>query len=309
MFVIILGTVFIILVIYFLPTPKSSFRKIYARVPADVSQSLKAFRSNHPLNHLIVEDVSWNYLSLGQGPETILLLHGMGGGCDIWWQQIESLRDRFRLIAPTYPPVQSLAQLKRGITTILDREQVDQFNVVGSSLGGYLTQYLITKQPGRITKAVFANTFPPNDIIIEKSRRLGKLLPLLPEWMVMRNFRKTAVDKIYPASGNSELVRAYMLEQSHGMMSKAQFVARYHCVIDSFEPPDIQASALPVLIIEADNDPLVEETLREMLKTTYPTAKIQTLHGAGHFPYLNRPEEYTKILREFIYGNLIEPNN
>ena len=72
-----------ILVIYFLPTPKASFRKIYARVPAEVSQSLMAFRSNHSLNHLIVEGVTWNYLSLGQGPETILLLHIQCNLCNL----------------------------------------------------------------------------------------------------------------------------------------------------------------------------------------------------------------------------------
>ncbi|UCD79129.1 MAG: alpha/beta hydrolase [Desulfobacterales bacterium] len=300
---IIIGLIIIILVIYFLPTPKVSFQKIYATVPADTSQSLQAFRSNHPLNHLIVEGIPWNYIRLGQGPETILLLHGMAGSYDIWWQQIKALQDRFRIIAPTYPPVQSLAKLKMGVMTILEKEQVDRFNVVGSSLGGYLAQYLVDKQPDRIKKAVFANTFPPNNIIIKKFGRLERLRPLFPSWALMLYFRKATVDKIYPASGNSELLRAYLLEQFYGRMSKAQVVARYRCVIDSFEPPGIQSSGIPILIIEADNDPLLEEPLREMLKRTYPSAEIKTLPGSGHFPYLNRADEYSKILKEFFNGS------
>ena len=295
-----LGLVLIVLVVFFLPTAKVSFRKLYAQVPADTSQSLQAFRGSRPLKRLFVENIPWNYISLGQGRQTILLLHGMGGGYDIWWQQVQALQGQYRMIVPTYPPVHRLAKLKKGIMAILDQEQVEQFNVVGSSLGGYLAQYLVAKQPARITKAVFANTFPPNNIIIEKSGRLGKRLRLLPQWVIMQNFRKTAVEKIYPASGNSELVRAYMLEQSYGMMSKAQFVARFHCVIDSFEPPDIQSSGIPILIIEADNDPLVEKPLRQLLKTTYPSAAIKTLAGAGHFPYLNRADEYSKILQAFF---------
>ena len=93
---------------------------------------------------------------------------------------------------------------------------------------------------------------------------------------------------------------AYMLEQSRGMMSKKQFIARYRCALDFFEPPVSQAAGMPVLIIEADNDPLVEATLREMLKTTYPSAQIKTLHHAGHFPYLNQPQAYVQILLEFF---------
>lgn len=54
------------------------------------------------------------------------------------------------------------------------------------------------------------------------------------------------------------------------------------------------------MIIEADNDPLVEESLREQLKATYPSAQVHTLRGVGHFPYLNEPEAYTALLAGFF---------
>jgi maspardin len=91
-----------------------------------------------------------------------------------------------------------------------------------------------------------------------------------------------------------------MLEQSYGMMTKAQFVSRFNCVIDSFTPADIKSFGIPVLIIEADNDPLVEKPLREMLKKTYPGATVKTLHAVGHFPYLNEPDRYNQILMGFL---------
>jgi pimeloyl-ACP methyl ester carboxylesterase len=47
----------------------------------------------------------------------------------------------------------------------------------------------------------------------------------------------------------------------------------------------------------------VEKPLREMLKTTHPSAAIKTLPGAGHFPYLNRADEYSKILKDFFNGS------
>ena len=62
-------------------------------------------------------------------------------------------------------------------------------------------------------------------------------------------------------------------------------------------------SNVEILIIEADNDPLVEKTLREMLKATYPSANIINLQGAGPFPYLNLAAKYTKIVEEFFNGN------
>lgn len=91
-----------------------------------------------------------------------------------------------------------------------------------------------------------------------------------------------------------------MMEQSRGMMSKAQFVSRLNCVLDYFEPPDIVNNGIPALIIESDNDPLVSEELRELLKSCYPSAHIETFHQKGHFPYLNAPQEYNRILEKFL---------
>ena len=83
-------------------------------------------------------------------------------------------------------------------------------------------------------------------------------------------------------------------------MSKAQVVGRYHCVVQPFIAPDLGALKIHVLIIEADNDPLVEEVLREQLKSTYPSAEVRALSGVGHFPYLNRATAYTDMTATFI---------
>jgi len=55
------------------------------------------------------------------------------------------------------------------------------------------------------------------------------------------------------------------------------------------------------MIIEADNDPLVERSLREQLKATYSTAEVVTLSN-GHFPYLSMPDEYTSYVNDFLSG-------
>jgi pimeloyl-ACP methyl ester carboxylesterase len=290
----------IVLIAYSSPVRRIPFQQLYTRVPEKIRRSLQAFRKNHALKHIELDGTSWNYVVVGNGNETILFLHGMAGACDIWWQVIEALRNRFKIISVTYPPVGSLEELSRGILAVFEKENVSESHVVGSSLGGYVAQYLVNKNPQIIKSAVLANTFPPNNLIAQKTKKIGKILPFLPEWAVMLYLRQNATTSIYPASGNSEIVLAYMLEQSHGMMTKKQFIARYRCALDHFEPPVSQVADMPVLIIEADNDPLVEEKLREMLKATYPSAQIKTLHELGHFPYLNQPQEYVQILLEFF---------
>lgn len=272
---------------------------LYADAPADQAASLKAFREEYPPAHLAVNDRDWEYLATGSGEETVLFLHGMTGSYDIWWQQIEALNDKYRIVAVTYPPVDSLAEMEAGVLAILDHEGVTHFHVVGTSLGGYFTQYLVGRYPQRIVTAVLSNTFPPNDLIKEKNGAIGAAIPYLPEWLVMDVLRGSFESSIYPASGDDEMTLAFLNEISYGRMRKAQVAGRYKCVIEKFEPP--VNTAVPLLIIEASNDPLVEEALREQLKSTYPKAQVVTVDN-GHFPYISRPEFYTQQLEE-LWGS------
>ncbi len=290
----------LLLVFYFWPVPDKDFSQLSDKVDPAVRQSLLDFRQQHPEKSVSVNGQEWPYIVMGDGSETVLFLHGMTGADDIWWQQMQALAPDYRVISVTYPAVDTLEGMSRGVLAVLDAEGVDRVAVVGSSLGGYLAQYLMTTHPERIEKAVFANTFPPNELQAEKNGKLIKLLPFLPKWLVMNTFKGSFENRVYPASGNSELVLAYMLEQIYGRMSKAQITARAKAVIDSFDPPDPEALGIPVMIIEADNDPLVEPELREQLKETYPSAQVETLHGVGHFPYLNDPDVYTELLQNFL---------
>ena len=296
---ILLFLIVIIVVVYLFPTPHKSVDKLYAQVDTKTVDSLMAFRQAHPVRTLEVSGVEWNYLALGDGPEVILFLHGMTGAYDIWWQQLEVLQGEYRVISVTYPAVDSLEEMEQAVMAILEAEGVDHFYAVGTSLGGYFAQYLVARHPSEIHGVVFANTFPPNDNIAEKNKTIGMLLPYLPEWLVMQVLSGSIEESVYPASGYSELVRAFGLEQTHGRMSKAQVLGRYRCVVEPFETPDMTSLEIPVMIIEADNDPLVEKALREQLKETYPTAEVVTLSN-GHFPYLSMPDEYTSYLETFL---------
>lgn len=292
--------VIVVVGVYLVPVPKIPFDQVYAKANPETTKSLLSFREANPTKQVYVDGVEWDYVVVGSGQETILFLHGMTGSYDIWWQQIEALKSDYRIISVTYPAVNSLEEMDKGISTIIDHEGVDKVDLVGTSLGGYFAQYLVARHSDHVLRAVFANTFPPNKIIAEKNKTIGTLLPYLPEWLVLNVLRGSFANSIYPASGNDEFTLAFLNEISYGRMSKAQVVGRYRAVVEPFIAPNIQTLNIPVMIIESDNDPLVESALREALKTTYPSASVHTFHNAGHFPYLNHADEYTNLLKTFF---------
>jgi pimeloyl-ACP methyl ester carboxylesterase len=297
-----LAIALILLGVYAFPIPKASFRVIYSEVPEAVVTAVSSFRRRNPPKRFKDGRITWHYHDAGAGENVLLFLHGMGGSGDIWFQQIEALKERFRCIAVTYPPLPNLDLLRFGILGILEQEKISRINLVGSSMGGYLAQFLMAHDPSLIRKALFGNTFPPNAIIYKRARMGTRYLPWVPEWAIMAGMRRNTERVLYPAAGNSELVKAYLYEQTCGIMRKPDFIARCACLCQSFVLPDPRKLKIPALIVEADNDPLIDDDLRKMMRMAYPSAAVKTFRQAGHFPYLTRPDEYTCALAEFLSG-------
>ncbi len=288
----------IIIVIYLIPTSPTDFFESYPKNDK-ASQSLKEFQSK-TTSKITVNGVNWEYYSGGNGNKTILFLHGMGGSYDLWWQQISAFEKDYKVITYTLPEeINSLEKTSKGILEILDKEKVDKFYAVGTSMGGYITQYLVNIIPNRIEKAVFGNTFPPNNLILNENQSKSKIIPLLPEILFSKLGEKKLNNELIPAAKNSELLKAFLTSLPS---SKKLFMNRYHVVIDLFTatPNRYETKRIPKLIIESDNDPLIQPELRKEIKELYPKAQVYTFHNEGHFPYINAADEYNKILQEFF---------
>jgi pimeloyl-ACP methyl ester carboxylesterase len=286
----------VVIGIYFLSAPKRDFFKLYP-YNDDYFQHYKEFKLRKT-SEIIVDGIGWNYLSIGNGNKTILFLHGMGGSYDIWWQQILEFEKDFRIISYTLPEsINTLEQSANGIKAILAKEKVEIFTAIGTSMGGYITQYLTTIMPERLDKVVFGNTFPPNDIIKQENLQKEKIIPWLPEVLLVKLADKKLENEIIPAAKDSELLKAFLPSIP---FSKKQFINRYAVVIDTFTVNIGKSKQIPKLILESDNDPLVQKKLRDVIKKTYTDAKVYTFHEAGHFPYINEGKEYNTVLKTFL---------
>ena len=279
----------------------SPFVHLYRKIDPRLARSLLSFRKRYPPRTFSHAGYDWPYIVAGQGDETALLLHGMAGAYDLWWQQIEALRAQYRLISVTYPPIDTLAGLTAGLLALLDHLGVDRVHLVGTSLGGYLAQYIVARHADIVLDAVFGNTFPPNRILVRRTRGAEPLLRILPEGIILGAMRLNIRRSLYPAGGRSELLKAYLLEGTFRNMSKPLFLARYRTVMEWFDLPQ-EPPRIPLMILEAENDPLITPALRATLRETYPEAAVINLGSVGHFSYINRPLPYTQTLEAFWQG-------
>src|SRR3954469_25795297 len=90
-----------------------------------------------------INGVEWTYAELGGGPEVLLVFPGALGAVDAAGAVLAALAESRRVIALAYPAVETMDALCDGTVALLDALGVDQADVLGSSLGGWVAQCLV----------------------------------------------------------------------------------------------------------------------------------------------------------------------
>lgn len=284
--------------LYFIPSPQPSFATNYSQED-EISKSLEKFLAL-PTKSISYNDKEWIYNASGQGTKTVFFAHGMGGSYYMWWQQYFDLEKDYKIITYELPKgVNTLEEASQGIMAILEAEKVDKFSIVGTSMGGYIAQYVVNKTPERIDKAVFGNTFSPNNDIKKKNSWRRIMVPYLPEIVIyyLRNYNFK--NGMSATSSMPHLIESYLCSVP---FNKKRFIERFQIVTDNFEfnKDKSLVDKIPKLILECDNDPLVNADLREKMKATYPNSEVYSFGNDGHIPSISKAKEYNKVLRDFL---------
>jgi pimeloyl-ACP methyl ester carboxylesterase len=294
-------------------TQKSAaFDEIYEKVPAEQVARLKAFRLTHPYKHLLIAGTKWDYISSGQGEQTLLLLPGALSVGDSMFPFITGFENDYRIIAPSYALSLSMRELCRGLAHILEMEKVNQAHVLGGSYGGFVAQYFVRQYPGKARSLILSHTFVLRPNLAKPLWLVGRLVPALPKGLfapiLKLRFNKMLLSKLRAANHpEAEFWRAYLNEAIASDLLKEVFIHQNKCLLElaqqsQFTPDDLKGWSGRVLIIESEDDPAIPARDRALLRSTYPKAQVQTFRDAGHASSILKREEVFSIIRSFLHN-------
>jgi maspardin len=284
-------------------------KKFYNHVPTKQLETLLQFRREHPLKHLSVQGVDWSYLVGAQGHEAIIFLPGGLGLAEAWFQMITAFDKGYRTLAVTYPPVSTMKELTDGIAAILDAEGIRKTHVVGTSMGGMLTQCFVRRYPNNVDRLILANTAAPDKANADHLEQHNRSALRYPMWLI-RWASVRSLDKHLAAipAGERKFWKAYFKESIYIRWNRESIACDGRCTVDyarnyEFRPGELDAMEDRILIIESDDDQAIRPELGAVLHDLYPEARLHTFHNAGHIPLITRHEEYVTLIREFLQQN------
>lgn len=287
-------------------TNSKEFERIYRNVRHEQKKQLLDFRAAHLPKHITVAGNVWEYITGGQGQETLVIFPGGARSSEVGFRLILALEHDYRVIGPTNGYVNTMDELVEGVRAILDAEGVQQAHCFGSSLGGMLVQCLVRKYPQRVKTVIAGDTTVPDKALVKRSCRNIQLARWMPMWLLRRvGLRRLQEYYVGLPAGEREFWNAYMREAYTRFLNKSWTLSSSRCIADycrnySFSRQDLEHWQGRILLIESDDDQAINLRQREALKATYPQAQVHTFHAAGHMPAITKELDYIALILDFL---------
>lgn len=263
------------------------------------------------------------YVDQGQGPQTIIFIHGLGSYLPAWNKNIAALSQSYRTIALDLPGYGksskenaqvSMKGYADAVLALMDELKLEQAVLAGHSMGGQIAITAALQAPERVQKLILAA--PAGlETFSDQQKQLFKMT-VTPEAI-----EKTTPEQIAAnLKANFHELPAdaqFMIDQRVEMMGSAQFTDYSRAVAQGVaamvdEPVHDKLSQLqmPTLILFGENDGLIPnrylnpnlttQTVAEIGREKIPNSQMVMLPQAGHMLQFEQPEAFNKAVRAFL---------
>jgi pimeloyl-ACP methyl ester carboxylesterase len=264
-----------------------------------------------------VDNLRVRFAHAGAGP-ALVLVHGLLGYSLNWRQVIPIFAGEFEVFAPDLPgsgfsdcdPALDcrLSSAAKRLLGFLDAVGVSSCDLVGSSYGGATALMLAALAPSRIRRLVLVSPANPWS-------RIGRIrLALLQNPMVAAVFPRLArpmrpvhdyfLRRMWgdPRRITPEIYRGYFsVIKRVGVREHAvKIVQTWKSDMQELEAVLPQLARVPTLLLWGSKDRTVDPASAEPLSKYFQSAQIAVIKGAGHIPYEECPEEFTRIVTTFL---------
>lgn len=237
--------------------------------------------------------------------QTLVFANSLGTDLRIWDLVVQSFSDQYNILRIDKPG-HGLSQANGFETTAevlaldliaaMEAEEIKSAILIGLSIGGLIVQEVYRLRPDLVEKLVLTNTaskLGTSEMWAERLAAIkGNGLLSMVEGVLDRWFSAEFREK-YP--GRLEAARI-MLSQTND----EGYIAACTALRDADLREAAKQISVPVQCIAGSNDLATPEDVVKAMADNIPGSRFAVLAGVGHIPCLEDPENFCKIVRDFI---------
>ncbi len=244
-----------------------------------------------------VNNVDINVVELGEGSPTLLFLHYWGGSIHSWIPVMNGLSKSHRCVAIDFrgwgrsskdATDYQLETLADDVVEIINELGLQDFILLGHSMGGKVAQLVAARQPRGLKSLILMAPAPPNALDVPEEQRQG---------MVAAYQTREGVMGIVSALPLSDAHREQIVEDALRGSPEAKRAWPEQGMIEDISNEASRITA-PVHIIVGSADVVeTEASLRAAFSKVIPSAGYTVLPGVSHMAPLEATAEVVSAIR------------
>lgn len=249
-----------------------------------------------------------HFKDFGQG-EPLVMLHGLFGSSDNWLGVAKSLAGKFHVYLVDlrnhgqsgHSDEMDYPLMANDVAEFLEERKLENVNLLGHSLGGKVAMQFALNFPDRLKKLVVVD-MAPRVYAPEHEPIFRALLALDLEQFESRTQIEEALAPKIPSLALRRFLLKNITRSADGdFMWKMNLRSLADNYLDLGKP--IFATTpfpKPALFIRGGkSDYISDADVSEILKL-FPGANIQTIAGANHWVHADAPDQFIRLVSEFL---------
>ena len=235
----------------------------------------------------------------------LVLVHGYLGSSEMWSFQKKFFKKYFRVISPALPgfgesykvkSLDSINAMAKNIFDCIEEKKVNQFHLLGHSMGGMIVQEMVKISSKSINKLICFGTgsigdipgrFESLDKSIERLKKEGidetvKRIP--PKWFVKGNLAENY----------------YLCENAVKQTTEETALNALNAMKNWNGYENLSNIKNQTLIIWGDKDASYNFEQVDTLNKNIPNSKLEIFEGCSHNVHLEQPQKFNEIVKNFL---------
>ncbi|MFT4741961.1 MAG: esterase [Marivirga sp.] len=250
-----------------------------------------------------------NYKSLGEGPKTLIILHGLFGSSDNWLTIGRQLSENYKIYIldqrnhgdSPHDGIHSYEAMANDLKEFIDKHAIKNPHFIGHSMGGKAAMTFAVTYPDLFDKLIIVD-IAPKDYPVHHDQILEGLKNLDLTQVKTRGDADKQLAAYVPEQG----VRQFLLKNLQRDGNKAySWKINLKVLDESIE--EISQSRInpiskekPVLFIGGKNSNYIQKADDNLIKEFFPGAQIEMIADAGHWIHAEQPEAFLDHVQKFL---------
>jgi 3-oxoadipate enol-lactonase len=260
------------------------------------------------MTQIRINDIQMTYTDMGTG-DPVVLIHGYPFNRSLWGEQVATLGESYRVIAPdlrgfgetdSSDGPATMDQMAQDVAQLLDHLEIQRAVIGGLSMGGYVALAFYKQFPARVQALVLADTRAQADTEEAKQTRAQQAEKALSEGMA------GIADAMLPKLLTPETVskRPEIVKRVRDMMLKTEpegaASALWGMAQRDDQTPLLSTISTPTLILVGAEDALTPVADSEKMHQAIAGSRLVVIDKAGHVSNLERTEQFNEALMDFL---------